>query len=154
MRSIITMVLLFMAAAALAADNSTYNFDFRADSQDKYIIADRQPMVYIGVSLKWTLLATWEPWTSNSAIKLIHSVTQFKEAEKTDINQIAFQRIYSYGFIDCRLNRLYILNEYYTTEQDLIVLENKFQTGEYMVDLESSKILQTFLFYVCKSERT
>lgn len=154
MRSIITVVLMFITTTVLAADNSAYNFDFRADAQDTYIIADRQPMAYIGEAPKWVLLATWEPWTDNSAIKLIHSVTQYKESEKTDINQIAFQRIYSYGFIDCRLNRLFILNEYYATQQDLIVLNNKFQPGEYVVDLESSKILQTFLFYVCKSERT
>lgn len=152
MRGIITIVLLFMAAVVLAADTSTYNFAFKTDSRDKYITADNRPMVYIGEASNWTLSATWEPWSENSAIRLIHSVIQYKEPKKTDINQIAFQRIYSYGFIDCRLNQLFILNEYYTTQQDLIVLHNKFQPGEYAVDMEASKILQTFLFYTCKAE--
>jgi hypothetical protein len=152
MRSIITVVLMFIFTTVLAADNSRYNFNFKTDAQGKHIFADLQPMIYIGKASNWTLSATWEPWSENAAIRLIHSVTQYREPEKTDVNQIAFQRIYSYGFIDCRLNQLFILNEYYTTQQNLIVLENKFQRGEYVVDLEASKILQTFLFYVCKAE--
>jgi hypothetical protein len=143
---------MLITTVCLAADNSKYNFTFKTDAQGKHISADLQQMVYIGESAKWKLLANWETWTGNSAIKLIHSVTQYKEPEKTDVNQIAFQRIYSYGFIDCRLNQLFILNEYYTTQQNLIMLDNKFQPGEYAVDMEASKILQTFLFYVCKAE--
>ena len=152
MRSIITVVLMFIVTTVLAADNSRYNFNFKTDAQGKHIFADLQPMIYIGESPTWTLSATWEPWSENAAIKLIHSITQYKQPEQTDVNQIAFQRIYSYGFIDCRLNQLFILNEYYTTQQDLIMLDNKFQSGEYVVDLESSKILQTFLLYTCKAE--
>ena len=152
MRSIITLVLMFIVATVLAADKSKYNFDFRTDAQGKHISADLQPMIYIGEAEKWVLLANWEPWSENSAIKLMHSVTQYREPKKTDVNQIVFQRIYSYGFIDCRLNQLFILNEYYTTQQGLIMLDNKFQPGEYAVDMEASKILQTFLFYVCKGK--
>lgn len=152
MRSIIAVAFMLLTAVSLAADNSKYNFTFETNTQGKHIVADLQQMIYIGEAAKWTLLANWEPWSENSAIKLMHSVTQFRKPEQTDVNQIAFQRIYTYGFIDCRLNQLFILNEYYTTQQDLIVLDNKFQPGEYIVDLEANVILQTFLIYACRAE--
>ena len=152
MRRFITVVFMLLTTVSLAADNSKYNFTFKTDAQGKHIAADLQQMIYIGEAVKWTLLANWEPWSENSAIKLMHSVTQFRKPEQTDINQIAFQRIYSYGFIDCRLNQLFILNEYYTTQQDLIMLDNKFQPGEYIVDLEANVILQTLLIYACRVE--
>lgn len=154
MRSIITVVLMFIVTTVLAADNSKFKFNFNTDAQGQHISADVRQMAYIGEAPKWVLSATWEPWTDNSAIKLMHSLTQFKQPEQTDINQISFQRIYTYGFIDCRLNQLFILNEYYTTQQDLIVLDNKFQPGDYTVDLAANKVLHTLLSYVCKSEST
>jgi hypothetical protein len=154
MRGIITVVLMFVATVVMAADNSTFEFKFSSDSQGKHIQSDVRQMTYIGEAPKWTLSATWEPWVGNAAIRVMHSTTQFRHAEQTDINAIAFQRIYTYGFIDCRLNQLFILNEYYTTQQDLVVLDNKFQPGEYTVDLEANKILHTLLLYVCKSEST
>ena len=152
MRSIITVVLMFITTTVPAADNSKFSFHFNTDAQGQHISADLRQMTYIGEASKWTLSATWEPWDSNPAIKLIHSMTQFRKSEQTDINQIAFQRIYTYGYIDCRLNQLFILNEYYTTQDNLIMLDNKFQNGEYIVDLEANVIMQTFLIYACKSE--
>ena len=152
MRSIVTVVLLFLATTLLAADNSKFKFNFSTDAQGQHIAADLRQMTYIGEATKWILVATWEPWTDNSAIKLMHSMTQFRTPERTDINQLSFQRIYTYGYIDCRLNQLFILNEYYTTQDNLVVLDNKFQNGEYIVDLEANVILQTMLIYVCKSE--
>lgn len=152
MRSIITVVLMFIVTTVLAADNSKFKFNFSTDAQGQQISADLKQMTYIGEATKWILSATWEPWTDNSAIKLMHSMTQFRAPEKTDINQISFQRIYTYGYIDCRLSQLFILNEYYTTQDNLVVLDNKFQNGEYIVDLEANVILQTMLIYVCKSE--
>jgi hypothetical protein len=152
MRRFITVVFMLLSTVSLAADNSKYNFTFKTDAQGKHIVADLQQMIYIGESMKWILSANWETWSENSAIKLMHSVTQFRQPEQTDINKITFQRIYSYGFIDCRLNQLFILNEYYTTQQGLIMLDNKFEAGEYIVNLESNVILQTFLIYACRSE--
>lgn len=150
MRSVVAVILMFIFTLVLAADNT--KFQFNTDDQGRHISVDVQQMAYIGESSKWTLSATWESWSDNSAIKIIHSITQFRGPQNTDINQIKFQRIYSYGYIDCRLNQLFILNEFYTTQENLIMLDNKFHNGEYIVDLEASKILQTFLLYTCKSE--
>lgn len=152
MRILLLSLLLFISSAVTAADGSTYTYDFEDTPEGQHLIADMSKMTLIGEAVKWALVAHTEDFKNNKSIKLMHSVTLFRVPEKTNINKIEFHKIYTYGFIDCRTKELNILNEWYTTTDDIVVLYNRFQAGEYAVKLTTNVILETLEIMSCRVE--
>ena len=154
-KKLIAVFLLVVAGSLSAAEHPRYQFEFRNEDDGMHLQNDTHKMVYIGETTKWALLATWDSWPNDSDVKLMHSATVFKNSQKTDINQVQFDQIYTYGYIDCGLHRLHILNEFYTDgAENLIVLSNRFSPSEYIVDLDANIILQTLWHYACRAVDT
>lgn len=152
MKTLFLSLLLLISAAASAVDRSPYTFDFIDSPDGKVLLADISKMALIGEAVKWELAAHSENLDDNKDIKLLHSVTLFKKPQQTDVNQIQFQKIYTYGYIICSRKELNILNEWYTTQEDAIRLLNRFQAGEYVVDLTANEILQRLELLACRVE--
>ena len=152
MKKLFVSFILLLSTAVGAVDGSNYSFDFRDTTDGKQLLADISQMALIGEAVKWSLAAHSESFKDNKNFKLLHSVTWFRVPEKTDINKIEFHKIYTYGYIDCQNKLLHILNEWYTTTDDFVVLDNKFSSGEYVVDLTANVILETLEILSCRVE--
>jgi hypothetical protein len=138
----ITTVLLSALLVSAGAENS------------QTLNEDESDLVYIGETASWILLAAWEDYQKNKEIKMMHSVTQFRQPRVLQSTDINYTRIWSYGYIDCRLHQLFIQHEFYTDNDNNILLNSNFSSGEYIVDLETNVILQTFFIYVCRQEKS
>lgn len=150
MKTIIVALLLFFSAASNA---KPLKFEFDTVDDKQVINTDISEMVYIGETMKWILVARWEPST-NSNFVIMHSVTQYREVQPTEINSVSYERIFSYGFINCQEGVLHLLNEFYTDKDNVIQLANSFNQYEYLVNLNANVILQTLLIYTCRSDST
>jgi len=150
MKKILFTALLLLASVVSAEPK--FEFGFNIENDVKTLEADESQLNYIGESSKWILVANWQQSSANSAIRLMHSLTQFRETKVWDQTGIKYDRIWTYGYIDCRLNQLFILNEFYTNNRNEVILDTKFSPGEYIVDLDMNVVLQTLYIFACKSE--
>ena len=151
LKNLIAIISLAAASASFSAEQPRYHFEFNDQADGMHLQNDVHKMVYIGETVKWALLATWDAWPNDNDVKIMHSATVFKNSQKTDINQVQFDQIYTYGYIECGSHRLHILNEFYTDGADnLIVLSNRFSASEYIVNLDANIILQTLWHYACR----
>ena len=141
-----------MMLASLGHAESRFEFSFKENNDVKTLEADGSQLTYIGESPKWILVANWQGRSDNNAIRLLHSLTQFRETKIWDQTGIKYDRIWTYGYIDCRLNQLFILNEFYTNNLNEVILDTKFSPSEYIVDLDMNIVLQTLYIFACKSE--
>ena len=110
-------------------------------------------LTYIGETEHWILSAAWKDTDQNTAIKEMHSITQFRTTKKSD-SALEYDRIYSNGFIDCRLRQLFLNDEFYTDNNDIVKYSSNFRPGEFIVDLERNVILQTLYHLVCLTEQS
>ena len=150
-KKIAAILLLSMSGALGAADQPRYQFEFTDKGDGMHLQGNVHKMAYVGETAKWALLAVWDNWPNDNDLKLMHSVTVFKNPQQTDINHVKFDQIYTYGYIECGAHKLRILNEFYTDGADnLIVLSNRFSSSEYIVDLDANIILQTLWHFACR----
>lgn len=154
MKLFLAAIMLIFSALSTAAEKPKFQFQFEDKDGFQFIIADVTQMMYIGETQKWILAAIWEPLPDNPNFVLMHSVTQYREVQQTDINKIEFDKIFSYGYIDCKQENLHLLNEFYTTTDLAVMLANKFTSQEYIVDLNANLILQVLLTYSCRPNST
>jgi hypothetical protein len=154
MKTLMALLFALCSLSALAEDQEPYKFEFFEQGNDHHIFADLNGMTYIGETARWSLVAHWEPHHQSKKYQLLHSITLFGTEQRTDVNAIKFERIFTYGVIDCSTSQLHILNEFYTDEHSRVVLSNKFDYNQYVVDLNYNVILQTLLIYSCRSEPT
>ena len=146
---------LVLAATAIFASAATVpplEFNIVPTEQGAIVDVDLSKMTYIGETDKWLLYAHIEPFSDTRHLKILHSLTQFRTEQRTDIRQVSFDKIYSYGFIDCRSKELNIFNEWYTKNNDIIMLRNNFEPGEFPVDLGRNIILETLYILACRVE--
>lgn len=67
----------------------------------------------------------------------LHGVTVYKPGEEQKFNGLPFtvKKIYTYGHLICKERVLYILNQWYTTEDGVIVYTQNYNYGEYVSDM-------------------
>lgn len=152
MRLFLLILSFLFSTFVRASEQEPYSFEFFDKDNTQYIYADLNGMSYIGETNSWSLVAHWEPNRQNKKYQLMHSITLYREPQ--EFNNAKFERIFSYGIIDCSTNELHILNEFYTDDASQVVYMYKFDYWQYVVDLNRNVILQTLLIYSCRSEET
>ena len=152
MRTLLAVMLALVVGTAWST--SKFEFLFDGNSDQRILQADQREMIYIGESEKWILTAVLEDYAAKSPFKIMHSLTQYREPKSWDQVGVSYSRIWSYGYIDCRLHQLFILNEFYTSDANQIVFDNKFSRGEYIVDLDANIVLQTLFIFACSTDDT
>lgn len=146
------LVLLCLLVNPVWAVN-TFEFKFESTAQGQVIMADTKRMVEVGGSNDWMLNIHWEPSDINEHIYRMHSVTEFAHTRHYHEGDIRVDRIYNFGLVDCRLNQLFLLREYWALGPDNVITGSRtFRMGELTVDLVTTEVLMRMVMLICDSK--
>lgn len=135
MKKLLAIVTLLITTLAIA---EPFRLDFRTtESNDLFVSFDENQWELVSRETGWSLyLARGESETVKSMVTL-YTMVVYDEPKQNDVTSDLIHRIFNVGLVDCTKQRIFLLNDFFTSVDNKVVWISKYEFGEFISDTQT-----------------
>jgi hypothetical protein len=78
----------------------------------------------------------------------LHGLTIYKDGDEQKFDGLPFQvkKIYTFGHLICKERLLYVLNQWYTTSEGVVVYSQNYNYGEFVSDMNDPNTTRNLVY--------
>jgi len=135
MKKILAVILLLVTTTVLAA---SFRFNFiPGESDGDYSLAhDDRQWELIAHDDKYDLYVNKGGFEVTDNYLRMHSMIVFHKDEQVSFITTPVRKIYSYGLVDCKNKALFLLSDFFTDSNHIVVWQQSHEMGSYITNLD------------------
>lgn len=155
MKKLILAVLFFLAASS-SAQQVEYSLSFVRNKDGQLMIIDNEKdWKHVGSAAIFDLYIDKYMLDQMGDDYMLHGVTVYKPGEEQKFDGLPFKvkKIYTYGHLICKERILYVVNQWYTTEEGVVVYSQNYNYGEFVSDMNDPNTTRNNVYKLLCGDR-
>jgi hypothetical protein len=147
--SFFVALMLFIVALTSSAQDFEYSLSFLRNKDGQAMIVDNEKdWKLIGSAANFDLYIDKYMLDKVKEEYTLHGVTIYKDGEEQKFDGLPFQvkKIYTFGRLICRERALYVLNQWYTTNEGVVLYSQNYNYGEFVSDMNDPNTTRNLVY--------
>ena len=124
-----------LTLVTLTAGAEPFRLGFNKTETDTYVEYNATDWDIVGSKNGWNLhLARGKTDTVNGMI-IMHTMVTYDIPEKNTFSDEMIHKIFNFGLVDCDGERIFLLTDFFTDENNKIIWISKYEFGEFISDV-------------------
>ncbi len=134
MKRLLALLLITFTLTA-SAEPFKLGFDNK-DNEELYVKYNEKDWEFVAHQDNWSLYLARGEVEEVKGFRVMFSMVVFDEGVKYEFSPKLAHRIFSFGMIHCEAAKLFMLNDFVTTNDHLVIFAQSHNFGEYSIDLK------------------
>lgn len=134
MKRLIASLLMFVT---LTAGAESFKLRFNRTETETYVQYNKSDWDIVGSKDGWNLYLARGTTDTIDGLIIMHTLVTYDVPVKNTFSDDMIHKIFNFGLVDCFGERIFLLNDYFTDENNKVIWISKYEFGQFISDVEA-----------------